>query len=97
MAETRRLSEREQLKRLLVAESELHRAVLRAQCQRVLSLGKAVLPGKSGQGFLSSTSTWWTLGSALAGWLVARRWKPVLKLVPAAWALWRWWRRYRRG
>lgn len=94
MAHRQRLTEREQLKRLLAAESELHRAVLRSEWQRLASSGDLARGWKDAVPKWAPGTAWWTLGSAAAGLLLARRWKPLLRWAPAAWTLWRWWRRF---
>jgi hypothetical protein len=90
------MTDREQLKRLLVAESDLHRAVLRSECQRLGSVCSTAFRWQEGLRALSPRSPWWALGSAVVGLLLARRAKPILKWAPAAWTLWRWWRRHGR-
>ncbi len=90
------MTEREQLKRLLVAESDLHRAVLRSECHRLQSAYSNAFRCQDGLRAFSPRSTWWALGSALTGLFLARRGKPLLKWASAAWTVWRWWRRHGR-
>ena len=90
-------AEREQIKRLLTAEAELHRAVLRTEYANARALWESLTR-------LSSTGGWiarlrhkagaWAVASAAAGWWAVRGRRHLSTLLPALYALWRWWRKH---
>jgi hypothetical protein len=93
MAAQTKLTELEERKQLLVLQAELHRAVLQAEvvnaraCLGWVARAREILPG----------GPWWLAGGTAAGLLLARKWRPALKLVPAGLAAWRWFRKLKRG
>lgn len=95
MAQPDRVTEREQLKRLLVAESDLHRAILGSEWRRLTSWGKAAQHWKDTLSGRATGPAWWALGSAAVGLLLTRRWRTWVRWAPTAWTLWRWWRRHK--
>ena len=91
MSAKRRLTELAERKRLLVLQADLHRALLQAEA---LSLRVRLNPVRAGVRVASP----WLLGAgAVAGLLAARRWRRVLRWVPARPAAWRWLRRLTKG
>jgi hypothetical protein len=79
------LDELAERKRLLTQQAELHRAVLQIEAANArsklvrLADVREHLPG----------GPWLMAGSALAGFLVLRRWRFVLKWLPAVMPIWR--------
>lgn len=79
-------------KRLLIAEADLNRRLIGAECAHLRSrLGWLKDAGRQ----LSASGPWLAAGGALAGLLAARRWRKVARWIPTALAGWRWFRRRR--
>lgn len=78
-------------KRQLQQEAELHRTVLQMEVAQVrtqllwVTQVREKLP----------RSPAWLAGSAVAGLLVARNWRSVLKLIPVGMTAWRWFKKLR--
>ena len=78
------LSER---KRLLVMESDLHRAVIALECA---ALREQINSARSSA---QSLRTWLVAGSAVAGLVAAETRSRLTRLLPLALSAWRWWRK----
>lgn len=94
MAQRNRHNPREELKRLLLAEADLHRAVLQTEWQRARSSWSWILTGADWSRWLARLPHRWAWFGAAAGWLATRRWREFRVWIPALFVLWRWWRRY---
>lgn len=84
------LTELAERKRLLVLQSDLHRAVLRAECVSVQARF-AWLNGARGQA--RSASRWLAAGAAATGLLAAWRGRKLAGWIPAAITAWRVWKK----
>ena len=84
------LNQLAQRKRLLLAQSELQRRLLALECAR---LRTRLAPLESVEENLGRLRPWLLAAGAAAGLLAARRWRRLLRWLPAALAVWRWWRR----
>jgi hypothetical protein len=89
MSSQERLNDLADRKRLLIAQADLHRALIQAECVNArvrldwLDAAREKLRG----------GPWLLAGGAVGGMLAARHWRTALKWVPAALAAWRWLRR----
>ena len=73
-------------KRLLIAEADLHRQLLRSE---QIGLSRRWDSART----LAGRNQWWILGGALGlGLLLTRRWRGVVQWVPVALATWRTWK-----
>jgi hypothetical protein len=81
-------------KQLLILQADLHRAVLETE---VASARSRLLWVTEVREKLPKLSGWVTVGGAVAGFLVLRRWRTAVKWVPAAVSAWRWLRKLRTG
>ncbi len=76
-------------KRLLVAQADLHRTILQAEVARCQSRLDAARQG------LKAGGPWLAAGSAVAGLLLARKWRSVAGWIPTALAAWRWYKKFK--
>lgn len=76
-------------KRLLIAQADLHRTILQAEMARCQARVDAARQG------IRAGGPWLAAGSALAGLLLARKWRTVAGWVPTALAAWRWYRKFK--
>ena len=86
----RQLTELRERKRLLMLEADLHRALVVTECASVRQrLNEA-------RNRVRSAGPWLALGAGAAGVLAARRFGITNRWIPAAFAAWRWLRRFKR-
>jgi len=76
-------------KRLILAQADLHRAILHAEVARCQGKLDAARQGMRVGG------PWLAAGSAIAGLLVARKWRKLGTWIPTAMAAWRWYRKFK--
>lgn len=76
-------------KRLLVAQANLHRTILQAEVARCQARLDAARQG------LRTGGPWLAAGSAVAGLLLARKWRSLAGWIPSALAAWRWYRKFK--
>jgi hypothetical protein len=89
-----RLKELEDAKRLVLLQAEIHRGLLRLECQTLFDrFGRL---SSAGVGAAASPPLV-IAGTAVAGVLAVRYWRTLLKHAPAVLAAWRWWRSWQRG
>lgn len=93
MSAEKRLNDLAERKRLLVLQSDLHRAVLLAEAANARARLQWVVEAR--QKFSSGPA--WLAGSAVAGVLVAKNWRRALKLLPVGLTAWRWIKKFRSG
>jgi hypothetical protein len=93
MHEGRELTELAERKRLLVAQADLHRAILRAEGVRVRSRFNWISEAREKVG---AAGPWLALGAGALGILAARRWRNVVRWIPTALAIWRWIQKLKR-
>jgi hypothetical protein len=89
--------DRQRIKQLLVAEAELHRAVLSTEWAGVRSAWDGLASVNAAHRWLDrlrSRPTAWAAASALAGWWLVRGRRSRVAWLPALYGLWRWWRRH---
>jgi hypothetical protein len=91
MAAQKELNDLAERKRLLILQSDLHRAVLdaewikaRVRIERLQQLGRGL-----------RESPWMIAGGAAAGLFAIRNWRKAFKWAPAVFGAWRWLRRLR--
>lgn len=91
MAADQSLTTLAERKRQLVQQAELHRAVLQVEVANVrlrwLWVARVRDQFTRGPG--------WLAGSAVAGLLVVRNWRSVLRLIPVGLTAWRWFKKWR--
>ena len=85
------LSEVADRKRLLIAQSDVHRALLRAEWVRARSRWE----GMVATGEKLRSSPWLLVGGAVVGLVAARKWRSVLKILPVALTGWKWFKKMR--
>lgn len=85
---------RRELKRLLIVEANLHRAVLCSEWQMARSWLTREFLCLRLRTWLTQQPIWGLCAGVATAWLASRRWKRLTSWVPAAYALWRWWRRH---
>lgn len=76
-------------KRLLVAEADLHRTFLQVEVTRCQSRLDSMRQG------VRTGGPWLAAGSAIAGVLLARKWRSLAGVIPGALAAWRWYRKFK--
>ena len=90
MSAQKQLNELAERKRLLVLQSDLHRALLQTEVVNA----RAQLQWMAQVRAKLSASPWWLAGGgAAAGLLLTRNWRTALKWLPAGLAAWRWLRK----
>ena len=94
MTSKRPLMELGERKRLLLLQADLHRAVFHAEC----------VNARARLGWLNEVrdkarvaGPWVAVGAAAIGLLAARRWRGLMRWIPAALAAARWVRKMRSG
>jgi hypothetical protein len=80
-AELKELAER---RRLLVLEAELHRGLITAECESLRARLEAVRERTT------AARPWLMAGGAIAGVLAFRRWRWIVRWVPAGLIVLRW-------
>ena len=83
------MNELAERKRLLLAQADLHRTILQAELARCQTRLDAARQG------IRAGGPWLAAGSAVAGLLLARKWRTVAGWVPTALAAWRWYRKFK--
>lgn len=76
-------------KRLLLAQAELHRTILLGEVTRCQLRLDAARQG------MRTSGPWLAAGSAIAGVLLARKWRSLAGVIPGAVAAWRWYRKFK--
>jgi len=78
-------------KRALLAQADLHRGVLGVECARLRARLEAA------RATARAFAPWLAVGGAVAGVLIKRRWRGMLRLIEAGLTAWRWFRRVKAG
>lgn len=89
--ELKELAER---KRLLLLEADLHRSLIRLECEY---LRKQLAPLSEARDRIAAGGPWLVAGSAVAGVLAIRNWRRIIQWAPLAMSAVRWLKKFRAG
>jgi hypothetical protein len=88
----RQLNGLRERKRLLILQSDLHRALLRSEC---VSASERLRWLNEARDKVRSASPWLAVGAGIAGLVAASRGRTVAKWIPTVLTAWRWLRTLR--
>ncbi len=84
-----RLTELAEARRLLQAEADLHRQLIRME---LADLRRYAVATQTATGFFQTNRPVKVAGAVMSGLLAARHWRSVLRWSPLLLSAWRWWR-----